>query len=50
MHGTIAEMKKYTLLCQENFFQLYLSNISSYLIIKIILNDPYITVYIMSKI
>ena len=50
MHGTIAEMKKCTLLCQEKSFKLYLSHNSFYLIIKIILNDSYITVYIMSKI
>ena len=49
LHWTIAEMKRNILLRQEKFINLNLSNISFYLIINIISNDPYINIYIFLK-
>ena len=45
LQGTILEMKVNKLLCQDKFTKLNLSNISFYLIITIILNDPYINIH-----
>lgn len=43
-------MKINTLLCQEEFIKLYLSNITFYLITNVTLNELYITKFIVSKI